>query len=75
MAKNTPAAYDGPPARRIRAIRTGNNEVTLVEELFSGPPTKVVTLAEGVSTVGAMERVRIYNEDWLGHQRFGDSGL
>ena len=70
-----PPAYDGHPSRRIRAIRRGNNLYDVVEELFAGPPTKTTMLKEGTPRIDAEYRVRLYLEEQLGANRFGDSGL
>lgn len=67
--------YDGPPVKRIRAIQKGSNDYTLVEETFAGPPVEVRVLKERSPRVPAEDRVRLYNEEWLGLNRFGSSGL
>lgn len=71
----TPPKYDGPPARRVRAIRVDNNDYTIVEETFAGPPTSVRVLKEHSPRVPAEDRVRLWNEEFLGPNRFADSGL
>ncbi len=73
-AKPTPK-YDGPPTRRIRAIQVASNDYTLIEETFAGPPVSVKILKEHSARVPAEERVRLFNETWLGFNRFGESGL
>ncbi len=73
-SKPTPK-YDGPPVKRIRAIQVASNDYTLIEETFAGPPVSVVVLKEHSARVPAEERVRLYNEEWLGLNRFGASGL
>lgn len=72
--KPTPK-YDGPPVKRVRAIRMGSNDYTIVEETFAGPPVEVRVLKEKSPRVPAEDRVRLYNEEWLGLNRFGSSGL
>lgn len=75
-AKSPPApAYDGPPVSRIRAIKTGHNQYKLVEEVWDTPPTSVRVTEPKTDGVGAIYRVRLYNEEKLGPNRFGDSGL
>ena len=73
----TPEApkYDGPPAKRIRAIQVASGNYTVIEETFTGPPTSVKVLKERSSRIGAEDRVRLYLEEALGFNRFGDSGL
>lgn len=67
--------YDGPPVKRIRAIQVGSDNYTLIEETFAGPPVEVKVLKEKCFRVSAEDRVRLYLEEKLGHNRFGDSGL
>lgn len=67
--------YDGHPSRRIRAIRRGNNVYDVVEEIFAGPPTKTTVIKAGTARIDAEYRVRLYLEEQLGANRFGDSGL
>lgn len=69
--------YVGGPgvARVIRARRLGHNEYALVEETYFGRPASVRILKENCPRVPAEDRVRLYNEEWLGTNRFGDSGL
>lgn len=71
----TPPRYDGPPVKRVRAIQKGHNDYTVIEETFEGPPTSVRVLKEKSPRVPAEDRVRLYNEEWLGTNRFGSSGL
>ena len=70
-----PAAYDAPPARRVRAIRTGHNEYTVVEETFDGPPSSSVVLKEKSDGAGAQYRCRLWLEQHLGPNRLGGTGL
>lgn len=74
-ARKSETKYAGPPAKRVRVVRTGNNEYTVLEETFSGPPTSIRVLKEKSMRVPAEDRVRLYNEEWLGSNRFGESGL
>lgn len=67
--------YDGHPARRVRAIRRANNVYDIVEEIFSGPPTKTTVIKAGTPRIDAEYRVRLYLEEQLGANRFGDSSL
>ena len=70
-----PAKPTAPPAKRIRAEQVGFNKWRLVEETYACPPTSVKVLHEGCPRVSAEDRVRIYLEEALGLNRFGDSGL
>lgn len=63
------------PLKRIRAEQVGFNKWRLVEETYDCEPTSVKVLNEGVTRVSAGDRVRIYLEQQLGLNRFGDSGL
>lgn len=69
------AKYAAPPVKRIRAIQVGSDNYTLIEETFSGPPTETRVLKEKCFRTSAEDRVRLYLEEKLGHNRFGDSGL
>lgn len=71
-AKSKPTA---PPAKRIRAIQVASGVYRVVEEVYDCPPTSVKVLKENSSRIGAEDRVRLYLEDALGFNRFGDSGL
>lgn len=71
----TPTKYDGPPVKRIRAIQNASNDYTLVEETFAGPPASVRVIKEHCPRISAEDRARLYNEEWLGPNRFGSSGL
>ncbi len=73
--KKPEAKYDGPPATRVRAIRTGHNEYTVVEETFATAPTSTKTLAEKVDGSSAMYRCRLRAEELLGSNRLGGTGL
>ena len=64
-----------PPVKRVRAEQIGFNKWRLVEETFTGPPSSVKVLNEGCTRVSAEDRVRIFLEEQLGLNRFGDSGL
>ena len=73
-----PPDYSGHPARRIRAILRKAGPPALydvVEEIFSGPPTKTTLLKGMTPHVDAQYRVRLYLEEQMGAQRHGDSGL
>lgn len=74
VAEKPTTKYEGPPAVRVRAIRHGHNDVEVIEETFSGPPTSTRSLKR-CDTTSAMYLVRTRNEEWLGPNRFGDSGL
>ncbi len=67
--------YEGPPVKRIRAIQVSSDNYTLIEETFAGPPTETKVLKEKCFRVSAEDRVRLYLEERLGLNRFGDSGL
>lgn len=64
-----------PPVKRIRALQVGFNKWKLIEETWESKPTSVRTLHEGTTRVSAEDRVRLYLEESLGLNRFGDSGL
>lgn len=74
-ARPAPKKYEAPPAKRIRAIQVASNNYTLIEETFEGPPTSVRVLKDGCPRVSAEDRVRLYLEEQLGLNRFGESGL
>lgn len=69
------AAKDVPPVTRVRAVKTGHNEYTVVEETFSGPPATSKVLAEKVDGTSAMYRCRLRAEELLGPNRLGGTGL
>ena len=69
------AKYDGPPAKRVRAVKTGHNEYTVIEETFAGPPTSVKVLKEKSDGSGAQYRCRLWLEEYLGPNRLGGTGL
>lgn len=75
MAPIPAPKYDGPPVKRIRAIQVASNNYTLVEETFVGPPASVRIIVDKCPRISAEDRVRIYLEEKLGLNRFGDSGL
>ena len=64
-----------PPAKRVRAIKTGHNEYSIVEESFEGPPTSTKVLQSKTDGAGAMYWVRLWHEEQLGPNRLGGSGL
>lgn len=70
-----PPKYAGPVAKRVRAIQNGHNDYTIIEETFAGPPVETKVLKEHCPRISAEDRVRLYNEEWLGTNRFGSSGL
>lgn len=70
-----PKYRPGIPAKRIRAIQVASGSYTVIEETYDCPPTSVKVLKEKSSRIGAEDRVRLYLEDALGFNRFGDSGL
>lgn len=74
-APKSPPKYDAPPAKRVRAIRTGHNTYQLVEEEFSGPPTSTKVLAPAVTGASAQERVKLWHLEHAGGNFYGDSGL
>lgn len=67
--------YSGPHGRRVRAIRQGNNDYRIVEEVWTTPPDTVRVLKDSCARISAEDRVRLWLEEYLGHNRFGDSGL
>lgn len=67
--------YSGPPALRVRAIKTAHNEYTIVEEKFEMAPTSTRVLAERVDGSSAMYRCRLRLEELLGPNRLGGTGL
>ncbi len=60
--------------RDVRVVEHGGGVVEVVEVTFSGVPTKVRSLYKGGRDV-AMTDVRLYEENKLGPDRLGDSGL
>jgi len=69
------AKSTAPPVKRIRAEQIGFNRWRLVEETYACPPTSTKVLQASCTRVSAEDRVRIYLEEQLGLNRFGDSGL
>lgn len=67
--------YDGAPAVRVRAIRLGHNEYSVVEETFAERPTSTKVLAAKVDGSSAMYRCRLRAEELLGPNRLGGTGL
>ncbi len=74
-AQSKPQTYSGKPARRIVAVKTGFNEYDLVEEVFNCPPTETKVIQKGIDRGGAAYRVKLYNTELMGEDRYGDSGL
>lgn len=74
-AKPPEKPYDAAPAKRVRAIKTGHNEYTLVEETFASPPTSVRVLKEKSDGGGAVYRCRLWIEEHIGTNRLGGTGL
>ena len=73
MAK--PVIRTHTPARRVIAERFGNNQYRVVEEEYACEPTSRRILQPDVARVPAEDEVRLYLENHMGHNRFGDSGL
>ena len=67
--------YSGPPATRVRAVKTGHNEYSVVEETFSDAPSSVKVLATKVDNTSAVYRCRLRLEEMLGPNRLGGTGL
>jgi hypothetical protein len=63
------------PAKRVVAERLGNNEYRIIEETYDVPPTAVRVLQLCVTRVPAEDEVRLWLENHIGANRFGDSGL
>lgn len=84
MAKPTPekapAAPDSRPVPRaftvrdIRILEHGNGVVELVEVTYRGIPSSVRSIYKGAREV-AMQDARLWEENKLGPDRFGDTGL
>lgn len=72
---STKSFPEGPPAIRVRAIKTGHNEYTVVEETFATAPTAVKVLKEKSDGAGAQYRCRLWLEQHLGPNRLGGTGL
>lgn len=64
-----------PAAKRIVAVQTASNEYTVIEETYDCVPTSTRVVKEKCARVPAEDRVRLWHEIALGHDRFGDSGL
>ena len=73
--KPAPAPRTHPPARRVIAERLGNNSYRIVEETYDVAPTSRRVLQPDVARVPAEDEVRLWLENYLGHNRFADSGL
>jgi hypothetical protein len=71
--KPTPCDY--PPARRVRVERHGSNNYSVHEDVYFGRPEKTRVLVANVARVPAEDEVRLWLENFLGVDRFGDSGL
>jgi len=84
MPKPTPekapaASETRPPPRAftvrdVRVIEHGGGVVEVVEVTYRGVPSSTRSLYKGGRDV-AMSDVRLYEENKLGPDRFGDSGL
>lgn len=81
MPKPTPekAPEARPPPRAftvrdVRAIEHGGGVVELVEVTYRGVPSSTRSLYKGAREV-VMQDVRLYEENKLGPDRLGDSGL
>ena len=61
------------PAKRVRAIRLGNNRYKVVEETFDGPPTAVRVLRESCSNIEARYEVRTWQNDFDGPRMLADN--
>lgn len=64
-----------PPVTRVRAIKTGHNEYTVIEETFEGKPSSTKVLQQKTSGDGAMYWCRLRAEELLGPNRLGGTGL
>lgn len=64
-----------PPATRVIAERIGDNQYRVSRETYDCAPTRVEVIQACVSRVPAEDEVRIQLEEFLGLNRFGDSGL
>lgn len=70
-AKSSPLSFT---VRDVRAIEHGNGVVELVEVTYRGIPSSVRSLYKGGREV-VMSDTRLYEENKLGPDRLGDSGL
>lgn len=62
--------------RDVRIVEVGPGLVDVVEVVFHGVPSVVRRLnTRPVARVVAQSDVRLYNENRLGPDRYGDSGL
>lgn len=73
VPKATPSDY--PPARRVRVERHGSNDYSVHEDVYMGKPEKTRVLVAHAARVPAEDEVRLWLENFLGVDRFGDSGL
>lgn len=71
--KPTPTVYS--PARRVRIERHGSNDYSVHEDTYSGKPERTRILVAHVARVPAEDEVRLWLENFLGVDRFGESGL
>ena len=78
--EKAPAAPETRPppraftVRDVRTIEHGNGVVETIEVVFRGVPSSTRTLSKSGREV-AMQDVRLYEENKLGPDRLGDSGL
>jgi hypothetical protein len=63
------------PAKRVIVERLGNNRYRVVEETYDVGPSSRKVLQPEVARVPAEDEVRLWLENYLGPNRFGDSGL
>lgn len=61
--------------KNVRALQLTHDKYVVVEDTYACPPTATKTLLSGVSRIVAEDEVRLWNENTLGFQRFGQSGL
>jgi hypothetical protein len=66
---------DTPPITRMRAVKTGHNEYTLLRETWTSPPDATETVVTKVDGVSAQYRCRLHLEEQLGPNRLGGTGL
>ena len=63
------------PPKRVVVVRLGNDQYEVREEIFDPIPVTTRVLQKRVCRVAAEDEVRLWHENHIGFERFGDSGL